>query len=180
MPEINNLGKLLSLDQQLRAPQMDEVLAQFCHRSAGSSTLDGINDLLHGQILLPLHPVLCIVARPGPVQSQETRQSVDAQFAAKDLQGVSFKLLVGHCVEAAHGRFALLEDTGFMTATSGLPSRREALRMNPSSVKKNVDPRCFCGRQVQCVVSSITSHLQICGTVGDKVIQFDAFGREGQ
>jgi hypothetical protein len=33
VPDINNLGKLLSLNQQLQAPQNDGVLAQFWHRS---------------------------------------------------------------------------------------------------------------------------------------------------
>jgi hypothetical protein len=35
VPNINNLGKLLSLKQQLKALQMDGVLAQFWHRCLG-------------------------------------------------------------------------------------------------------------------------------------------------
>src|SRR6185369_8962394 len=51
---------------------------------------DGGKDLVEGQLLLPLHPVFCIVAQAGAMQAQETHQSVDAQFAAKDVQCMPF------------------------------------------------------------------------------------------
>jgi hypothetical protein len=36
VPDINNLGNLLSLEQQLKALQLDVVLAQFWHSKNGS------------------------------------------------------------------------------------------------------------------------------------------------
>ena len=71
-----------------------------------TSLPDGVEDLVEGQILLPLHPVFCIVAQAGAMKAQETHQSVDAQFAAKDVQCMPFKLLVGHGIETTHNRFS--------------------------------------------------------------------------
>jgi hypothetical protein len=95
---------------------------------------NGVNDLLDAQILLPLHSIFCVVTGAGTVQSQKTRQPVNAQFAAKDLQSVPLELLVTQRLKAVHGKFSLLQNSGFRTTTTGLPSRRSALRINVSSV----------------------------------------------
>jgi hypothetical protein len=98
--------------------------------------------LLDGQILLPWYPVLCVVAGAGSIQSQETRQSVDSQLKAEELERVPFKLFVCHRIEAVHRKFSLLN---FRRLRAG---------------------------QVQHVVGPITSGLQTRGAIGNWIIYF--------
>ena len=62
MPDINNLGKLLSLKQQIPAVQIDGVFGTVLAKPAVSAALDRFEDFIDGQILLPLEAVLRIIA----------------------------------------------------------------------------------------------------------------------
>jgi hypothetical protein len=75
------------------------------------------------------------------VQTEKTCQAVGPQFTPENFQRMAFKLLVSHGLDAAHGKFSWLQDSGFRTATRGLPSPREAFRKKLSSVVSNTSTR---------------------------------------
>lgn len=68
--------------------------------------LDRIQDFLDGAVFLPFHAILCVIARSGTVQAEKTSQAVDAQFTPENFHRVTFKLLVSHCLDTAHGKFS--------------------------------------------------------------------------
>ncbi|HZO55426.1 MAG TPA: hypothetical protein VFB63_22150 [Bryobacteraceae bacterium] len=57
-------------------------------------TLDGSENVVDRQILLPFGPTGCVIARARSIESKEACQAVDAELTPKNLQRVPFKLFV--------------------------------------------------------------------------------------
>ena len=80
--------------------------------------LDVLRNLPHGEPLLPLVPVPCIVAASRTVDAQEACETASAQCPLEHLQCVLSELLVRHFRYGAlsfmgHGVNPLLQFTGF-------------------------------------------------------------------
>jgi len=102
VPDINDLGKLLSLRLQLPTSQTDGVLTQL----TVPTLLDRIQDFLDREVFLPLHAILCVIACSGTVQTEKTCQAVDAQFTPENFQRMAFKLLVTHGLDTLATTFS--------------------------------------------------------------------------
>jgi hypothetical protein len=91
---------------------------QICSRVAlDLRAFELLSQLLNRKSLEPFMSIPRVVASASPVDAKKPRQTVHAEFAMKNAQGVLLELLIRHLLQRNHRPAPVSIFTGFNTRT---------------------------------------------------------------